>query len=88
MNLIIFLSSYFIIIVSSLIGYGSNFTKSFYKKLNLEFEYNFLGTILFLIVISFFTHFFFSHNYFHNGVIIIFGSFFFYNNQLKIKRII
>ena len=76
MNLIIFLSTY-IIIITSVIGYGSVLHKVLNKRLNLEFEYNFLGAILFLIVLSFFTHFFFSHNYFHNGIIIIFGLTFF-----------
>ena len=85
MNLIIF-TSYFIII-ASVIGYGSILQKVFNKKLNLEFEYSLLSTILFLIVISFFTHFFLSHNYLHNGVIIIFGLFFFFIMIIKDKKL-
>ena len=86
MNLIIFFTSYFIII-ASVIGYGSILQKVFNKKLNLEFEYSLLSTILFLIVISFFTHFFLSHNYLHNGVIIIFGLFFFFIMIIKDKKL-
>ena len=72
MNLIIFLSSYFIII-ASLLGYGLVFQSILNKRLNLEFEFSLLGVILFWIVISFFTHFFLSHGYLHNIIILIFG---------------
>ena len=72
MNLIIFLSSYFIIIIS-LIGYALTFQSYTNKKINIEFEYALLGAILFWILISYFTHFFFSHSYFHNATIILLG---------------
>ena len=72
MNLIIFLTSYFLI-VASLVGYGLTFQSNLNKKFNLSFEFCLLGVILFWIVISFFTHFFINHNYFHNGIIILLG---------------
>ena len=72
MNLIIFLSSYFTIILS-LIGYSLAFKSFFKKKTDLEFEFCLLGAIFFWIVISLFTHFFISHNLIHNGVILILG---------------
>ena len=87
MNLIIFLSSYFII-TTSLIGYGSVLQKILNKKLELEFEFNLLGSILFLIVLSFSTHFFFSHNYLHNGIVIILGFIFFLITIIKNKRLL
>ena len=72
MNLIIFLSSYFLILLS-LIGYSLVFQNILNKKFSQEFGYALLGTILFWIVLSFFTHFFLSHNYFHNSLVLILG---------------
>ena len=86
MNLIIFLTSYFLII-ASLIGYGLVLQKTFDQRFNLEFEFTLLGAILFLIVLSFFTHFFFSHDYIHNGIILIFGFIFFFTIIKKKKRL-
>ena len=86
MNLTIFLSSYFLIILS-IIGYGLILQKLFIKKINLEFEFVLLGTILFLIVISFFSHFFTSHNYFHNTIILIVGLIFFLISTIKNKTL-
>jgi len=70
MNISIFILSYFIII-SSIIGYGlllSSFTS---KNLNLKNEYSFLGAVLFIIIISYFTHFFFKHDFFHNLIVFV-----------------
>ena len=53
------------------------------KKFILEFEYNFLGAVLFLIVLSFFTHFLFSHNYIHNLIFLICGLVFFIATIIK-----
>ena len=82
MNLIIFLTSYFLI-VASLVGYGLTFQSNLNKKYNLAFEFCLLGVILFWIVISFFTHFFINHNYFHNGIIILLGFILFLINIFK-----
>ena len=87
MNLTIFLSSY-LLIISSIIGYGLILQKVFIKNINLEFEFVLLGTILFLIVISFFSHFFTSHNYFHNTIILIVGLIFFLISTIKNKILI
>ena len=58
MNLIIFLTSYFIIILS-IFGY-SLALHDIFKKISLEFEFNFLGSIFFLIF------YLFLHIYFSN----------------------
>jgi len=71
MNLLIFFTSY-ILVILSVFGYSLALQK-FQKKTNLEFEYNFLGSIFFLIVISLFTHFFFKHGYLHNLIILLIG---------------
>ena len=86
MNLIIFLSSYFIII-ASIIGYGSILNRILNKKISLEFEFNLLGSILFLITLSFLTHFFFNHDYFHNGIILILGLILFIYTFVKNKKL-
>ena len=82
MNLIIFLSSYFIIIIS-LVGYGVFFQNLSKKKIDLEFEFCLLSSIFIWIIISLFTHFFFSHNFFHNGIILALGLIFFLVNIKK-----
>ena len=53
---------------------------------NIEFEYNLLGSLLFLICLSFFTHFFFNHGYTHNIVILLTGVILFISNFLKEKK--
>ena len=87
MNLFIFLSSYFIIIIS-LIGYALAFQSYTNKKINLEFEYALLGAILFWILISYFTHFFLSHNYIHNVTIILLGIGFFVIEKYRKNNIL
>ena len=82
MNLIIFLSSYFIIIIS-LVGYSVFFQNISKKKIDLEFEFCLLSSIFIWIIISLFTHFFFSHNFFHNGIILALGLIFFLVNIKK-----
>ena len=84
MNLTIFIASYFLII-SSVIGYGLFFNFVIGKNLNLKIEYNLLGSLLFLISLSYFTHFFFKHDYFHNLIILITGLIFFFYFILKKK---
>ena len=87
MNLIIFLSSYFIIIIS-LVGYALAFQSYTNKKINIEFEYALLGAILFWILISYFTHFFLNHNYIHNVTIILLGFGFFVIEKYKKNNIL
>ena len=58
MNLVIFITSYFLIIFS-VIGYGLLFNYSVAKRLNLNIQYNLLGAVFFLISVSYLTHFFF-----------------------------
>ena len=87
MNLFIFLSSYFIIIIS-LIGYALAFQSYTNKKINIEFEYALLGAILFWILISYFTHFFLSHNYIHNVTIILLGIGFFVIEKYRKNNIL
>ncbi len=88
MNLTVYLLSYLIILVS-VIGYGLIFHNILRNSINIEFEYNLLGSILFLILLSFLTHFFFNHGYIHNVIIILIGlgSFvFFFFKEKKIFR--
>ena len=88
MNLTIYLLSYFIIIIS-VVGYGLIFQSILKNYLYLEFEYNLLGSLFFLIFLSFFTHFFFSHGYIHNLIILLTGflsSIFFFFREKKIFK--
>ena len=85
MNLTIYLS-YYVIVITSVIGYGLFFKKIFKNNIDIEFEYNLLGSLLFLISLSFFTHFFFNHGYFHNVIILSIGIILFKINFLKEKK--
>ena len=84
MNLSIYLISYVIIIVS-VIGYSLFFQSILKNSIDIEFEYNILGSLLFLISLSYLTHFFFKHGYIHNLIIAFIGiiSFIFYFIQNK-----
>ncbi len=72
MNLSIYLLSYVIIIVS-VIGYGLFFQNILRNSIDIEFEYNLLGSLFFLISLSYLTHFFFNHGYTHNLIVLIIG---------------
>ncbi len=86
MNLSIYLSFYVLIIVS-VIGYGLLLQNVLRNITYIEFEYNLLGSLLFLILLSFFTHFFFKHGYIHNTVILSIGIISFIFFFLKKKKI-
>ena len=86
MNLAIFLLFY-IIITASIIGYGLLFQNILKKSVAIELEYNLLGGLLFLIFLSFLTHFFLNHGYIHNTIILIFGTSFFVFYFFKNKKI-
>ena len=86
MNLSIYLSFYVIIIIS-VTGYGLVFQKILRNITYVELEYHLLGSLLFLILLSFFTHFFFNHGYLHNVIILIIGIIFFIFFLLKDKKI-
>ena len=86
LNTLIFIIFYFTIIFSVL-GYGYlvlNFSKNKYTSSDLG--YIGLVGILFLIIISYISHFFVSHNYIFNSLILIFGLFFFIFEILKDKK--
>ena len=88
MNFTIYLLSYFIIIIS-VIGYGLLFQNILRNIIDIEFEYNLIGSLLFLIFLSFLTHFFFNHGYIHNTIILLIGlisSIFFYFKEKKIFK--
>ena len=89
MNLSIYLIFYGIIILS-VIGYGLLFQNILSNSIDIEFEYNLLGSLFFLISLSYLTHFFFNHGYIHNLIITILGiiSFIFYsfNKKLLLKE--
>ena len=86
MNLAIFLLFY-IIIITSIIGYGLLFKNILKKSVVIELEYNLLGGLLFLIFLSFLTHFFLNHGYLHNTIILIFGIIFFVFYFFKNKKL-
>ena len=86
LNTLIFIIFYFTIIFSVL-GYGYlalNFSKNKYTSSDLG--YIGLVGILFLIIISYISHFFVSHNYIFNSLILIIGVFFFIFEILKDKK--
>ena len=86
LNTLIFIIFYFTIIFSVL-GYGNlvlNFSKNKYTSSDLG--YIGLVGILFLIIISYISHFFVSHNYIFNSLILIIGVFFFVFEILKDKK--
>ena len=62
------------------------FLKIFKNTIDIEFEYNLLGSLLFLIFLSFFTHFFLSHGYIHNVIILFIGIISFLLNFSKEKK--
>lgn len=73
-----FLFIYLILILISILGYGSFFNSLF----KLNYNSNLIGIkgingLIFLTFISYFSHLFFSHNNFHNSIILILGIFFF-----------
>ena len=86
LNLIIFISFYFTIIFSVL-GYGY-LAVNFSKKKYILHDLGYIGLvgILFLIIISYISHFFVSHNYIFNCLILIIGLFLFILQILKNKK--
>ncbi|MBK57201.1 MAG: hypothetical protein CMC84_07960 [Flavobacteriaceae bacterium] len=85
MYLSIYLSFYILIIIS-VIGYGLLLQNILKNITYIEFEYNLLGSLLFLILLSFLTHFFFNHGYVHNMIILILGIILFVFNFFKEKK--
>ena len=90
MNLSIYLFFYSILIMS-ITGYGLLFQNILKNISYIEFEYNLLGSLLFLIFLSFLTHFFFNHGYVHNLIILKIGIisfiFFFFKKKGGIQKI-
>ena len=86
LNLIIFITFYFTIIFSVL-GYGY-LAVNFSKKKYILHDLGYIGLvgILFLIIISYISHFFVSHNYIFNSLILIIGLFLFIFKILKDKK--
>ena len=88
LNILIFIIFYFAIIFSVL-GYGYlaiNFAKN--KYISNDLGYIGLVGILFLIIISYISHFFVSHNYIFNSLILIIGLLLFISQILKNKKFI
>lgn len=87
-NYLIFLASYFLIVLS-VIGHGILAIK--FTKINvLSDEIGFVGLvgIFFLILYSYITHFFISHNYLHNIIFIFIGliSVYYFRSKILIKK--
>ena len=89
MELSIYLSSY-VIIILSILGYGLFFQKILQNSIDIEFEYNLLGSLFFLTCLSYFTHFFFKHGFVHNTIILTLGIisfiFNFFNNKKLLNK--
>ena len=84
-NLIIFIFSYFLIILTC-IGYGVFIS----NKLNLYLKVSCLGFkgligIFFLIIYSYLTHFFIPHGLLHNSILVLIGFSFFVYYFLRAK---
>ena len=74
-NILVFLLSYFLILLST-IGFGySVLNYSGHKILGNNLGYAGLTGILFLVIISYISHFFVPHNYIFNSLILIIGLF-------------
>ena len=87
-NYLIFLTSYFLIVLS-VVGHGALAIK--FTKTNVPLdEIGFVGLagIFFLILYSYVTHFFISHGYLHNIIFIIIGvvSFIFFRSKILINK--
>ena len=87
-NYIIFLFSYFLIILS-VVGHGVLAIKLTKTNISTE-EIGFVGLVglFFLILYSYITHFFISHGYLHNIIFITIGlvSIYYFRSKILIKR--
>ena len=87
-NYLIFLTSYFLIVLS-VIGHGVLAIKFTKTNVSLD-EIGFVGLvgIFFLILYSYITHFFFKHGYLHNIIFIIIGlvSMYYFKSKILIKK--
>ena len=87
-NYLIFLASYFLIVVS-VVGHGILAIKFTKVDVSMD-EIGFIGLIgiFFLILYSYITHFFISHDYLHNIVFITIGlaAFYYFKSKILIKR--
>mgnify|MGYP001158049462 CR=1 FL=1 len=83
-NYLIFLASYFLIILS-VVGHGFLAIKFTKTKISMD-EIGFVGLIgiFFLILYSYLTHFFINHGYLHNLILIIIGLFSLFYFRAKI----
>ena len=85
MNLIIFLSTY-LLLLFSIIGYGYVLNNYFFKLKNLNFGYLGFFGIFILLFISYISHIFFAHDKIFNSIILVFGLLFFVNLLLNINK--
>ncbi len=87
-NYLIFLTSYFLIVLS-VVGHGVLAIK--FTKINISIdEIGFVGLfgIFFLILYSYISHFFISHSYLHNIIFILIGllSVYYFRSKILIKK--
>ena len=75
-NFILIYIIYFLIIFSS-IGYGGIFTNFFINR-NMNYGYQGLFGIFFLIIYSYVSNFFYAHNLIHNTFVLTFGLLLFF----------
>ena len=85
-NLIIFVVSYFLIIIS-ILGFGLFFLKIFkYKDDKPNFGYAGLGGIFIILIYSYLSNLFLPHSIFHNTIFILFGFLIFFVQIINYEK--
>jgi hypothetical protein len=83
MNIVVFTTSYFLIIIS-VVGYGLLFSDKFYiYKKKIDFGYAGLLGLFVLIIYSYLSSFFLAHNIAHNLLILFTGILIFIKKMIK-----
>ncbi len=81
-NFLIYFSIYLLIILS-VIGYGSLFCRIFSKDKKFNYGLKGLYGLFFLILYSYLSHYFIAHSFIHNSIILILGLVFLIYYQSK-----
>ena len=85
-NLIVFVASYFLIIIS-ILGYGLFFLKIFKNKDDEpNFGYAGLVGIFIILIYSYLSNLFLPHSIFHNTIFILFGFLIFFTQIINYER--
>ena len=85
-NFLLIFTLYYLVLFS-VVGFGNCFSKIFFsKEKNLNFGYQGLFGIFFLIIYSYISSLFYAHSLIHNTVFLIIGLFLFFKFSNKEKR--